>query len=399
MLMFGPKNAPAKQTQFLYLYGRGSGKISTFEDLKSCRPRRGVVLTMTQFDGIPMADMFKVLQYWGFEDHGSSDSPAVLMSIGVHIHFIKSTLLKGQIVSGVRDELAVLSKKYLTWSRSRIEEFILAEDNRTSVVTQVNSNPGPSVSVDAAVPPGTVAEQPKRVPRRLLNESVQHADEPLKHEAHDSSIGSHNAYLLSGIYGYVILGTLSRNQTLTTNLLYVMLFMGSIVTSNDYLQNFQLISSPVNVFDAPYFMAAYGTGEEESACPFAGVVVYDRIIGKFLVSWTLEEIESCLDPQYVGYSSSLQGSNFEFEIDVTSLVTAVAIGGGIIDAAYTQVIRHLRRLDFRGALYSVDLRINVNVAQMDLLLCVTLIEGADTTSSFPVESIYCFLALSQDGNY
>jgi hypothetical protein len=208
MLMFGPKNAPAKQTQFLYLYGRGSGKISTFEDLKSCRPRRGVVLTMTQFDGIPMADMFKVLQYWGFEDHGSSDSPAVLMSIGVHIHFIKSTLLKGQIVSGVRDELAVLSKKYLTWSRSRIEEFILAEDNRTSVVTQVNSNPGPSVSVDAAVPPGTVAEQPKRVPRRLLNESVQHADEPLKHEAQDSSIGSHNAYLLSGIYGYVILGTL-----------------------------------------------------------------------------------------------------------------------------------------------------------------------------------------------
>jgi hypothetical protein len=195
------------------------------------------------------------------------------------------------------------------------------------------------------------------------------------------------------------IGTLSRNQTLTTNLLYVMLFMGSIVTSNDYLQNFQLISSPVNVFDAPYFMAAYGTGEEESACPFAGVVVYDRIIGKFLVSWTLEEIESCLDPQYVGYSSSLQGSNFEFEIDVTSLVTAVAIGGGIIDAAYTQVIRHLRRLDFRGALYSVDLRINVNVAQMDLLLCVTLIEGADTTSSFPVESIYCFLALSQDGNY
>jgi len=30
-------------------------------------PTKGVVLTVTQFDGIPMADVFKVLQYWSFE--------------------------------------------------------------------------------------------------------------------------------------------------------------------------------------------------------------------------------------------------------------------------------------------------------------------------------------------
>jgi hypothetical protein len=226
MLMFGPKNAPAKQTQFLYLWGRGTSKLTSFDDLlkpQRCRPKRGLVLTMTQFDGIPMADTFKVLQYWGFEDVGTANQPATLKTIGVHIHFIKSTLLKGQVVSGVRDELAVLSKKYIIWARNRTEEYIAnnepPEPETTASAAATAGSTGAEVSVSDS--PGGEAAPPrasKKLSRRLSNSSDEMAkaigEMGLPYAASSGSstmmtqVAGGGGGLLSGLYGYIILGSL-----------------------------------------------------------------------------------------------------------------------------------------------------------------------------------------------
>jgi hypothetical protein len=122
MLMFGPKNAPANQVQYMYVFGRGSGGISNEPDwqarLDGCKPRRGVVLAVTQFDGIPMADTFKVLTYFAFNE-SSESSPKTNVQIGLHVHFIKSTMLKSKISSGVKDELVDLAKHWIEFANAR----------------------------------------------------------------------------------------------------------------------------------------------------------------------------------------------------------------------------------------------------------------------------------------
>jgi hypothetical protein len=107
--MFGPKNAPATQIQYLYLpckdnvHSDDDTVGNAMDKLKQFNPTRGAVLTITQFDGIPMADVFKVMQYWSFEStNGISDC---IVRIGVSLHFIKSSLFKAQIVGGTKDEL------------------------------------------------------------------------------------------------------------------------------------------------------------------------------------------------------------------------------------------------------------------------------------------------------
>lgn len=114
---FGPKNAPATQTQYLYIFSSnaaasGSGPVQ----LASLNPSRGCVLTVTQFDGIPMADVFKVMHYWTFELDGAK----TMMRIGVAVHFIKNSMLKSQISSGVRDELGVLSRRWCLFAEARV---------------------------------------------------------------------------------------------------------------------------------------------------------------------------------------------------------------------------------------------------------------------------------------
>ena len=186
MLMFGPKNAPAKQTQFLYLFGRGSSALGTTTNdngddstYKTARPRRALVLTMTQFDGIPMADMFKVLQYWAFEDRRPYSEPSELcrITVGVHVHFIKSTMLRGQVISGVKDELTVLAKKYIIWAKNRTEDLIIDEEAQVASASVLTAAPaigenstvvgeefvGEAVSLTPAAP----STQRRQSPRRL----------------------------------------------------------------------------------------------------------------------------------------------------------------------------------------------------------------------------------------
>lgn len=122
MLMFGPKLAPIKQSHYLHLTKEGSDAKS-LDDLESAGLRRAVVLFVTKFDGIPMADVFKVLQYWVLEERGNG----VYIQVGVAIHYVKSTMFKGQILSGTKEEVGVLLKRYETYAALRGSEFVKAE--------------------------------------------------------------------------------------------------------------------------------------------------------------------------------------------------------------------------------------------------------------------------------
>ena len=100
--------------------------------MAACSPVRGCVLTVTQFDGIPMADVFKVMHYWCFETERPSPSASssasangglgggrTVVRVGVAVHFIKSSMLKSQISSGVRDELLGLSQRWCLFAEAR----------------------------------------------------------------------------------------------------------------------------------------------------------------------------------------------------------------------------------------------------------------------------------------
>jgi hypothetical protein len=126
MLMFGPKNAPGKQKQYLYLPHKTNHASSVdgkhAKHLSSLRPRRAMVLTVTQFDGIPMADVFKVLQYWNF-DEDKAKKTQTIVKVGMGVFFIKASMFKAQINGGIKDELGVQAKKWVDFVQGRVKEF------------------------------------------------------------------------------------------------------------------------------------------------------------------------------------------------------------------------------------------------------------------------------------
>jgi len=124
MTVFGPKNAPTAQTHYLH-------KLGDF----SSDPRSFLVTTITQFDGIPMADMFKIVQYWSFQYKSETE---VTLLVGVHVHFIKSTMFKSQVVGNVREELTVMAKKWAKFADQRAAIFV---PSVTEVVSATVSEP------------------------------------------------------------------------------------------------------------------------------------------------------------------------------------------------------------------------------------------------------------------
>ena len=127
--MFGPKNATANQVQYLHIpewVGKETDFVSV-ENLNKAYPvSNAMVMTATQFDGIPMADVFKVYMYWSFEavcntdergstgDAPEADTVASLCHVrmGLRVDFLKSTMLKSQIFDGTKEELVLLSKQW-----------------------------------------------------------------------------------------------------------------------------------------------------------------------------------------------------------------------------------------------------------------------------------------------
>lgn len=126
MLMFGPKNAPATQMQYLRIsHASNDGE-----------PCQYIILTVTQFDGIPMADTFKVLQYWCLE-RDSVNASECLVRVGCFVYFIKSTMFKGQVIGGVKDELLVGASKWCDFCVNKLIDVqptaVRAEEERDIV--------------------------------------------------------------------------------------------------------------------------------------------------------------------------------------------------------------------------------------------------------------------------
>jgi hypothetical protein len=134
MLMFGPKNAPTMQTQYLYIPGGRKLESLDAAALAALRPARGVIMTLTYFEGIPMCDVFKVLQYWSFELN-AADHSRTQMRVGLAIHYMKSSMFKAQIYGGSKEELTVQSLKWLGYAERSCQE--LPADATAAVVETV----------------------------------------------------------------------------------------------------------------------------------------------------------------------------------------------------------------------------------------------------------------------
>lgn len=107
MLFIGPKNAPATQTHYLHTPHGTDGMVDNSAG-------SFLVLTMSKFDGVPLADYFKILQYWAFST--GPDPGTCIVKMGLHIHLLKQTILRSQLTAGVKEELIVLSKRWLIYA-------------------------------------------------------------------------------------------------------------------------------------------------------------------------------------------------------------------------------------------------------------------------------------------
>jgi len=166
MLMFGPKNAPTVQNHYLYIPKRrkkasecsdnsasssnaidSSAEESKSQEAKTTEhdsgdsaarivdnetPSQGVVLTVTNLDGVPMCDVFRVTQYWSFHKNPQNSAQTVLR-VGLNVFFVKSSMLKSQIYSGSKDEIVPFTAKWLKYAQSieadLAEEEVKEEDD------------------------------------------------------------------------------------------------------------------------------------------------------------------------------------------------------------------------------------------------------------------------------
>jgi len=127
MLMFGPPMALTKQTQYLYIPNHTPDTTDphTVSSLlsNSVHPSKCVVMFITQFEGIPFADTFKVVQYFTIETKSSSNAmkkKQALIRVGVNIFFVKSTMFKGNIISGTKDEMTPGVKSYFKYTNEML---------------------------------------------------------------------------------------------------------------------------------------------------------------------------------------------------------------------------------------------------------------------------------------
>lgn len=105
MLMLGPKNTLAQQTQFL-------------SELADPSARTIIVMTVTKLSGFPLSDKFKVVQYWTAST--VMDSQRTRLTVGVKLFFMSETIFRRQIVGGTEAETKTLSE---SWARFLVNSF------------------------------------------------------------------------------------------------------------------------------------------------------------------------------------------------------------------------------------------------------------------------------------
>lgn len=142
-LMVGSQRAAVQQTQYLCL-GRadvnaGAHVSHSLDDLSAISLNRGIILTVSTFENIPFCDCFKLLQYWSFDEseldvvEPVQQSPSCVVRSACHVHFIKGTVLKGQIIGGVKSELAQRSSLWSKYVKERATRSAPLGENRPSV--------------------------------------------------------------------------------------------------------------------------------------------------------------------------------------------------------------------------------------------------------------------------
>ncbi len=128
MLMFGPKNAPASAKQYLYLAGEGSQYhtaslsgtgIGSDSAATLDSPFRGLLFSVTSFEGIPMSSSFRVLQYWQFEASQSHPATHTRVRISFRIFYVSSCMFTSKIEQGTKDELGPVSEKWCNWAEEQ----------------------------------------------------------------------------------------------------------------------------------------------------------------------------------------------------------------------------------------------------------------------------------------
>lgn len=125
MLFIGPKTIKTKQEHYLFIQPNycgegGSGKGNQFS-LDELAPQSGVVLTVTQMEGVPMCDVFKVTQYWHFETC-KVDPLCSSFHVGFNMFFSKNSMFKSQIVNGTKDELKSLVNTWFRYVAEQLEQ-------------------------------------------------------------------------------------------------------------------------------------------------------------------------------------------------------------------------------------------------------------------------------------
>eukprot|EP01039_Chlorochromonas_danica_P007267 gene7267-8037_t len=144
MLMFGPKFAPIKQTHYLFI--PDCEGVNTLEALEQVQPQQVVILFVTKFEGIPMADVFKVLQFWVLDVVPANShighvtaTQTIHLNVGIAIHYIKSTMFRSQIFSGTKEEVIALIKKYVLYAQVRSAEYKRALDQEQCQALQTDT--------------------------------------------------------------------------------------------------------------------------------------------------------------------------------------------------------------------------------------------------------------------
>jgi hypothetical protein len=134
MLFMGPKNVPVTQVHFVF-----ASPSNASNDVITDETSSFVVLIMSVFEGVPMADYFKVLQYWTFYEIEDATSKKVEAVVGANVFYSKQTIFRSQISSGVKDELLSLSKQWmihtnhlLSKPQITIDDVLISQKNRLS---------------------------------------------------------------------------------------------------------------------------------------------------------------------------------------------------------------------------------------------------------------------------
>jgi len=155
LFVIGPKSALADLQQYAYLSGEGSQPFldalhknqdtnapttaaANTEHPAVHKPFRGLVMCVLSFEGIPMSQSFKVVQYWLFEPSVEHPASHCRVRIGYCIFYVKSCMFASSIDKGTKGELEPLSRRWCSWVEQYVQENLVKNNPAAGVATASN---------------------------------------------------------------------------------------------------------------------------------------------------------------------------------------------------------------------------------------------------------------------